>query len=185
MEQTVYWIDSKDRIMQVSASWDDFALQNEGAPCIAQKVCGSLLWDHISGDTSKMWMETLFKLVRLKKQPIERPYRCDSPNERRHMQMKIIPLEDRVLEVQHNLVRAEPRPYSVHTRTIGAGRLPRTRCSICGRIQHNHHWLEPEALIEVESKRTHTLLVSYAVCGECQQLSPEISSVASSNNSQP
>lgn len=185
MEQTTYWIDSKDRITQVSASWDDFALQNEGASSIAQKVCGSLLWDHISGDTSRMWMESLLGLVRLKKQPIGRPYRCDSPNERRHMQMKIIPLEDKGLEVQHNLVRVEPRPYPVHTQAIRAGRLPRMRCSICGRVRHNHDWLEPEDLIAVESKRTHTLLVSYAVCGECQQLSPGISFASSPNNSQP
>ena len=41
-----YEIDVEDRIVAASDSWDEFALENEGAHLVFANVKGDLIWDH-------------------------------------------------------------------------------------------------------------------------------------------
>jgi hypothetical protein len=174
IDQTTFWLDKNNQILNVSSSWDDFARQNAGESVLSEKVCGRPLREFINGDATRMWVDTLLVLARLQNKAIERPYRCDSPSERRYMQMSVIPHEDGVLEVKHSLLQTEPRRNPVHFRGILRGRVAsHRRCSICGRVYHNNHWVEPEVLDTLSDQNT-TLVVAYTVCVDCREGLPHL-----------
>lgn len=177
-----YHLDRKDRIIEVGGSWDRFAIENNSAPaCLSDKVCNRPLVDFISGDETRMWVYAVFMLARARQHPIERNYRCDSPDERRYMLMRVLPEQNGELEVQHEILRCEKRSHPVNFTPV-SGILPSShlRCSICGRLRNGGAWVEPETFLppdDLSHGSDKPLRVNYGICEECRQ------SVARSNES--
>lgn len=166
-----YTLDSDDRIVSVGGDWDGFARENDGSEILARTVIGRRLDEFITGDATRMFVRTMLMSARTLKRSIRRPYRCDSPQFRRLMEMTIVPLAQEMLDVRHHQIRAEPLPYTITiaavTSTAASGFVK--RCSICNRIRAEM-WSEVDAAV-IDGRLTvaaaAALKVIYGVCPDC------------------
>jgi len=163
-------LDAQLTILEVGGDWTHFAEQNGGGhSCAPPRVVGRPLRDFISGDATRMWVETALTYARLQGAPVERPYRCDSPTEKRHMLMRIVPF-GQALEVEHELLRVEPMRQPTHLlfEAVGAGR-PKRRCSRCNRIEERGVWFEPDDLDDQGAPRfPGAQPVTHILCPVCE-----------------
>ncbi|ACV35413.1 hypothetical protein [Accumulibacter sp.] len=167
-----YTLDSDDRIVSVGGDWDGFARENDGSEILARTVIGRRLDEFITGDATRMFVRTMLMSARTLKRSIRRPYRCDSPQFRRLMEMTIVPLAQEMLDVRHHQIRAEPLPYTITiaavTSTAASGFVK--RCSICNRIRAGKVWSEVDAAVidgRLTVAATAALKVIYGVCPDC------------------
>lgn len=137
---TVYWIDRDDRIVRVNEQWDRFAESNEGHGCTSAAVLGRSLWPFITGDSTRMLIATCMDRVRVHDRPVLRPYRCDSPELARHMEMSITMEDEGLLRVEHRLVEAQPKPLERRTVVLTPSRV----CSTCLRLEREGRWEDGE-----------------------------------------
>ena len=168
-EKNIYWLDGNDKIVSVNHSWDQFALDNDGAHLISLDILGKSIWEFVCGDVTRMWLETLFTLARLRGTPVMRPYRCDSPNIRRYMSLNIVLESSSVLRVEHLILSTELREIPVYMQAAKRFSVNVSlRCSICGRMEFDNSWVEPENYPESENKdRSGYVQVIYTVCKDC------------------
>lgn len=163
-EPVIYWLDRSWRIIGLNEAWQAFASANDGQGLEPEKVIGRPLWHFISGDATRMWLDTVLGRVRITQEPLERPYRCDCPGLKRFMKMRVIPKPGGVLRLEHHLVATEPRqPVYCTPYTPGTRGQQVLRCSLCGQIQHNGVWSEPGPSPD------GSYLVVYTVCPSCAQ----------------
>lgn len=163
---TAYWLDKNDLIERVSLFWDEFALANDGGKVVASKIRGKPIWEFIGDEQTVVWLKILFESVRKRQTPQERPYRCDSPSERRYMLMRVSPMHSGALAVENILLRVEQRRHPVFFSTTPGENTEAQRilrCSICGKIKKNLAWTEPDS--EADTLR---LPVVYTVCEGCR-----------------
>jgi len=166
---TAYMLDNQDRILSVSGFWDEFADENSGANLSSKDVCGRRIWDFVTSDVTRMWLASIFQLSRLRGTVIERPYRCDSPDLKRFMRMRIVSEQGGVLRIEHEILTTEQRPAPVRIQySANSMENNMQRCSICGRV-NNGGWEEPRA----EHAGTNSgIIVNYTVCEDCLSLMP-------------
>lgn len=178
---TKYWIDAEDRLIKVSETWDTFAENNDGRAVVSEAVIGKRLWQFVTGDITRMWVETVINRARFLNQPIEKEYRCDSPDEKRYMQMSIVPEENEVLCVVHKLLKTEKLPTKIcfeGKRVAKPGYVQ--RCSICNRLHIDNAWREVDlAVKERYIDAPGPVIVFYGVCDECVAALPRLQGVAS------
>lgn len=166
-DSIVFWLDDQDRIDEVNAAWNRFALANGGEGCVDRLVLGRGFRDFIRGDATRMLLDTLMLQARSWKKPIERIYRCDSSDVRRHMEMRIDP-EGKRLRFSHRLVYSEPMSAAVRfTYDLGGSTRRIIRCSMCNHVQVHRAWMEADAACadgEIQPEQ----LVIYSVCPGCK-----------------
>lgn len=170
--QLSYTLDPDDAITAVTGDWDRFALDNGGGESLSTKIIGRRLDRFISGDVTLMFVRTLLMSARTLKRTIQRPYRCDSPQVKRFMEMTIVPRGNGVLEVCHRQVRSEPYRYALPVTAAmpGTGSNFVKRCSLCQRIRLGQTWSEvDDAVLEgrLQQRATAELVVVYGVCPDC------------------
>jgi hypothetical protein len=172
---TTYRLDKNNCILSVSGPWDEFAQANNGLAACASRIQGRLIWDFISGDVTRMWVEALLQLTVVRQETMERTYRCDSPDLKRFMRMRIIPEESGILRVDHALLSVENRINPVQIRPLApaSNRRARFRCGICGRIEDEGTWVEPDAK---HGGASGVVTVLYTVCQDCMLAMPDASS---------
>jgi hypothetical protein len=165
-----YWLDEHRRIVAVAGSWEAFAHENGGLGLGPAELVGRPIWGFITDATTRMWFEVLLNTAELRASPIERPYRCDSPELRRYMVMRVVPESRSRLRVEHELVRTEPRRVPTHIEHVqsGHGGLVHVRCSMCGRVRERGTWREPDEQTEGPAR----LQVVYTVCPDCLRMLP-------------
>lgn len=164
---TAYLLDQDDCIVGVSGPWLEFSDENGGVGLDLESIIGKPIWHFVAGDDTKMWLSAILMHVRLKGEPIERSYRCDSPELKRFMKMTIHPGEHGALTVSHQLISTEEPPVAVFIKPgSGAKTLPTDlRCSICGKIKSKGEWHEPSDLVRDHNEFT----VVYTVCEHCRR----------------
>lgn len=93
----VYRINENDNIDFVNDAWSRFAIEND-AERLSDGVIGTSLWDHIVGvDVTQVYRDLLWR-VRTKMVSARFPFRCDSPEYYRRMELVVIPLEKERVE---------------------------------------------------------------------------------------
>lgn len=168
-KKNTYFLNDHDNIVSVDGSWDKFAKDNGGESVQSGDICGSSIWSFIKGDATRMWLEVIFQYVRLHGTSVERLYRCDSPELKRYMRMRIVPEENGTLRVEHEILDTEERAVPVYMQYgTTASKNTRQRCSICGRVNIDG-WKE---LTDKEAEALGNILVTYTVCEDCKQLMP-------------
>jgi len=142
-----YRIDNTDTIVSVSDNWYTFAESNAWhGRWRLEDVLGHSLWDFIQDAGTKHLYRELFRRVRGGSgfRPI--PFRCDSPDERRFLELFIEALPDHHITITSTIVRTELRSP---VRLLEAG-TPRsadflTICSMCKKIKVSpQHWADIE-----------------------------------------
>ena len=176
-----YTLDDKDVIVAVDGAWDHFALTNAGPAVCAESVLKRPLDDFITGDATRMFTRTMLMSARTLRRPLQRAYRCDSPDTRRYMEMLIEPQADGGVRLAHRLLKTEPiavrvpiqpatatmaRKYGTEVRALPAGYAK--RCSLCNRVWIGSAWMELDAAVTsglvINDK---SLRVIYGVCPAC------------------
>lgn len=174
-DHVTYWLDRDDNIVKVGGAWDRFARENDGPDARADAVVGRPIWDFVSGDTARMWLESLLGYTRLHGKAVSRNYRCDSPEVRRFLSMNVSREDRHHLRVEHVVEAIEPRDRAVGIVAATARTAhTRLRCSICGRIKGGDTWCEPDdpTLADQPGAPRNGFTVIYSVCAECQMLLP-------------
>lgn len=170
-----YWLDQDDRIVQVNPLWDQFALANGGEQrLLSSEIQGRRVFDFITGDQTRMYLEVLLQHVRFLHRTISRSYRCDSPTMKRFMSMSLTPATQGLVKLDHTLLKNEPFQQPViyrHEPEPQATALP--RCSVCTRLLIKGNWLTPEdAEILGFIKPGIPLPVTYRICPACRSKQP-------------
>ena len=171
-----YWLDENDRIIRVSAGWDQFAMINDGHAALSANIIGKPLTDFINGARTRHWMQTVLALTRLRNEPIEKLYRCDSTVEKRFMRMDVIPEPYGVLQIKHTVLVMESLPTEfVFNSVLFSHKAYISRCSNCLRLHIGERWLEPDEAYYAETLDLgQPLPVIYDVCKTCRVDSNEV-----------
>lgn len=176
-----YSVDKDDCISEVGGGWTAFANQNTGVGLSADEVCARPYWSFIQGDATRLWLASFFEAARVRGKTFEQSYRCDSPELKRYMQMRIVPRVDGGVRVEHELLRAERRSLPVQVRYDGIV-VPKAteevvpeaepsvvpRCSVCGRVWLGG-WREPIAAL---AGTYGYIRVTYEICEDCECVVP-------------
>jgi hypothetical protein len=104
----VHIVNRQDEITFVDEAWLTFAKKNDWSD--AGTVVGTSLWDHISDTTARHLYHLWMTQVRGSGKPITVPFRCDSPDARRFMELQIS-RQDQHLVFASRLIREEPREH--------------------------------------------------------------------------
>ena len=171
----VYRIDIDNTIVTVSRNWDSFAHGNAwNSECRPEDVVGHSLWDFIHDTQTRDLYEEVFRRVRVGKPCGPIPFRCDSPCERRFLELVLEPLPDGMIEIVSTIVRTELRDP---VRLLD-GETERSKdiimiCSICKKIETPPNgWTEVETglstLRPFECDRMP--LLTHGVCPDCYQV---------------
>ncbi len=167
-----YTLDATDTIVAVGGAWNDFAIKNDGAEIVSEKVIGKKLDQFVHGDETLMFVRTMIMSARVLKRPVVRPYRCDSPSLKRFMEMKVEPKERGEVDVSHRELRSEPSLHAVRVAAaaMGTSAISVKRCSICNWVRAQQVWSELDEAIaaqRVSLVDSQALRVVYGVCPDC------------------
>jgi hypothetical protein len=169
VESVMYALDADNNIIAVNRSWQSFASSNNAPELIDEQVIGQPLMQYISGNITKQFWQTLLDKARLTNSALHLDYRCDSPDLRRFMRIKVYRGDSDMLHFESVLLRTESRPVSIHfKRAQQRGADTKVRCSFCNNILYKNRWVEAESL--VAGKHSVTLDVIYGICPVCQSV---------------
>jgi hypothetical protein len=166
----VHRVDLHGRLCSVNRAWLDFAAEN-GWPITSADIVGRPLMDYIADTHTRYLYGMMLTRLRHGHGPISFEYRCDAPDCRRHMQMRIIADHAaREIEFQNRILHIERRS----AQPLWQPQRPRTAhpvdvCSFCKRVDTGQAW------VEVEDAVMHLRLfdcdrlpqVRQRVCSDC------------------
>jgi len=146
-EVFVYLIDNSDTIVSVSDNWDSFASGNAWDSTLRpQDVVGHKLWHFIEDVQTRHLYAEMFRRVRSGSHCRPIPFRCDSPQERRFLELCLVPLADGQIEIRSSILRTELRdPVELLERTTAKSNEFVRICSMCKKIATGQReWVEIE-----------------------------------------
>jgi len=171
-QPTIWRVGADDVITAVAGAWEAFATAN-GAPALASDaVVGRSLFDFIQGEEPQRIHRLLLLAVRSRSEgdTLAVPFRCDSPDMRRYMQLELACEDGGAVQFRATLLRAEPRP---HLRLLDSAerRAPGLLVSgsFCLRIRGpDEAWLDlDDAVARLELLGPAPPKLVYGVCAEC------------------
>lgn len=145
---------------------------SNGAPELVDGPLGTPLLSHVEGRSVRALLEALFEDVRERKGPVEVGYRCDAPDRRRFMRMRIEPGEDAEILVRSWIVREEPRePVRLFDRRVERSVEMLRACAWCRRILVEGEWLPAEDAVDrLELFERETVPdITHTICPTCRE----------------
>jgi hypothetical protein len=167
-----YLIDGKDRIVHVSDTWLEFARENEAAEsCHPDKILNQSLWDFIDGIETRHLYEIVLEKIRRTRRSVRLPFRCDAPDKRRYLELRITAAQNDTIEFSSTVLREEARD----TVELLKADIPRSEeflkiCSMCKKVEvTKNFWLDAEAAIAALRLFENSKLpkISHGLCREC------------------
>ncbi len=159
-----YEVDSSDLLINVNDAWQTFAIGNEAAHLVRERVLGQSLWDFVSDDITRLVYDVILRQVRNGARS-RFEYRCDSPDRRRLMEMTIAPghAGHVVFESSTVCVEWHRDPPVVATPTLARW------CGWCKRAHNDgHEWVDLGlASAESEPGRGRTPVLTDGMCSDC------------------
>ncbi len=105
----IWIIDDADKIVHVNDDWLAFAGENTAPQLTASSVLDQLIWRFIQGQETIYLYKQIFSRLRAGKSPVKFPFRCDSPDCRRFMEMKLSLLPGGAIQFIAQILRQEWR----------------------------------------------------------------------------
>lgn len=171
---TSYRIDADDRIVEVGGAWLAFATSNDAPSLSSLEVLGKPIWSFVEGPEVREIYALLFSAARDRNQTINVPFRCDSADMRRYMDMTITPSGNGTLNIVSTLRRSEPR-NAVRLFEAANHDLDHMLliCSWCKRVQiETGAWMEVEGAVRCMGLLDHGPLptLSHGICSHCRKV---------------
>ncbi|MGA8746132.1 MAG: hypothetical protein WB507_09735 [Solirubrobacterales bacterium] len=165
-----YAIDDQDRLIRVDGGYYRFAEENgwDGADA----SLGRVLWDFVSGGETRKIQRMLLRRIRNEVRTVELAFRCDGPDVRREMEIRIsADRAGRVVLFSTRLRSEEAREISQPMLDPNASRGADlvAMCAWCDRFEVGADWVEiEEAATRLELFRRSKLpQISHGICPEC------------------
>jgi hypothetical protein len=165
-----YHLDQRDEIAWVSDSWHAFAVANDAPELAPERVRGRSLWDFIADPTTAHLYEQILARVR-RDEAVRFNFRCDSPTQRRMMEMTIRLRSDRLVEFATLLLQVEERsPVMLLARSAPRSERRLGACGWCSRIKLDEdRWVSAEIVVRelrlFEQERVPQL--AHGICVAC------------------
>jgi hypothetical protein len=166
----IYRLDDRNRISFVNQDWLDFAIENQAPELNREAVFDQPMADFIADWETFHLYELIFRRVRMTGAGVVLPFRCDSPDLRRFMQLSIQLAGSGELELTGRILSLESRP-PVPLLDPEAPRSHEmlTLCSWCKRIK-----IDDDLFVEAEKAAASLGLfgptpprLTHGVCPEC------------------
>jgi len=178
----IHKIDELDRLILVNDEWMNFARENWSPSLEAGDFIGEPIWKYITDIDTRHLYSLFLDRIRKTQTEVNIPYRCDSPDKRRFMEMVIVPSPDCQVEFQSRIVKEEPRGEILLLRS------PRPKsdrliavCSWCKKVRlpewlggqggadSQTQWLEIEEFMPLLGPYTSTSFpaVTHTACQAC------------------
>jgi hypothetical protein len=170
----IWTIDDADKIVQVNEAWLAFARENTAPRLTAALVLDQPLWRFIQGQEAIYLYKQIFGRVRAGVSPVKFPFRCDSPDCRRFMEMKLSLLPGATIQFMAHILREERRdPVDLLEASRDRSGEFLKICSWCKRIDiPGRGWGEVEAAIDALDLFGHYSLprVTHTICDACYNI---------------
>ena len=174
-EVFVYRIDSTDTVVSVSDNWHSFASDNGwDSTSPPEEVVGHKLWDFIQGMETRHLYAELFRRARSGRHCRPVPFRCDSPEERRFLELVVAPLANGHLEITSRIVRTQRRDsVGLLDRQTDRSKELVTLCSMCKKMRTpQRQWVEIEdGLAKLKLFEADEMpQLTHGVCPDCYHM---------------
>jgi hypothetical protein len=164
-----YVIDGEDRLVEASSGYFDFAAENKLAG--ADATIGQPLWNFVAGDSVREVQRALLRRIRRSGTSVALPFRCDGPEVRREMILRIEPVgqDDRLLVSSRPLEEARRRRQAILDPDEPRGKRTVAMCSWCGRVSVDSGWVDIERAVEGMglAKGTRMPAIRQDLCDRC------------------
>jgi hypothetical protein len=101
----IWVIDGADKIVHVNDDWLAFAAENFTPQLTASVVLDQYIWRFIQGQETSYLYRQIFRRVRAGNSPVKIPFRCDSPDCRRFMEMELTLLPGDAIQFMAHILR--------------------------------------------------------------------------------
>ena len=167
----IWTIDEADKIVHVNDDWLAFAGENTAPQLTASVVLNQPIWRFIQGQETSYLYRQIFSRVRAGVSPVTFPFRCDSPDCRRFMEMKLSLLPGGAIEFISHILREEWRdPVDLLDNSRDQSGEFLKVCSWCKKINiPGQGWGEIEAAIAPLDLFGHhtTPRMTHTICDAC------------------
>lgn len=168
-----YAIDEHDHLVKVDEGFYAFAEENGWTE--AGSSLGRSLWDYVTGEDLKKVQRLLLRRIRDDVGDVELPFRCDGPDVRREMEIRILARPGgRAVLFSARLRSEEEREVSQPLLDPAAPRGDDTlrMCGWCDRFEVEGEWVEvEEAARRLELfERSEMPALSHGICPDCNEL---------------
>lgn len=172
-EALSYAIDEQDHLIKVDNGFYRFAEKNGWDE--AGTSLGRSLWDYVAGHEMKKLQRLLVRRVRDDIGDVELPFRCDGPEVRREMNIRIVARPGgRVVLFSARLRSEEERDLPQRLLDPSTPRDDDTleMCGWCDRFEVDGEWVEVEgAARRLELFNRPTLpSISHGICPDCNEM---------------
>ncbi len=168
-----YAIDDQDRLISVNDAWSKEA-ERAATPGLASPgVLGRRLWHLINDPTIAQFFGLVFTRLRTGRiSQVRYSFRCDTPTERRLLDLIIVPAPAHGLQFTASVLASQSRPAValldvLQPRSAGLLRM----CSWCKRVPlPDGTWREIEEAAPVFDvlDRAPPPLISHGICPDCE-----------------
>jgi hypothetical protein len=167
----IWIIDDADKIVHVNDDWLAFAEENTAPQLTASLVLDQPLWRFIQGQETVYLYKQIFGRLRAGKSPVKFPFRCDSPDCRRFMEMKLSLLAGDAIHFMAQILRQEWRqPLDLLNASRDRSEEFLKICSWCKKVNiPGRGWGEIEAAIEaLDLFGNHSMpRMTHTICDAC------------------
>ena len=168
----IWIINDADEIVHVNDAWLAFARENNAPQLTATVVLNQHIWRFIQGQETSYLYQQIFSQVRAGKSPVKFPFRCDSPDCRRFMEMQLSLLPGGAIEFISHLLREEWRePLDLLDNSWDRSGEFLKVCSWCKKIHMpGQGWGEIEAAIVALDLFGHRPMprMTHTICDSCR-----------------
>jgi hypothetical protein len=169
----IWIIDDADKIVHVNDDWLAFAGENTAPQLTAFSVLNQPIWRFIQGQETSYLYKQIFSRVRAGVSPVKFPFRCDSPNCRRFMEMQLSLLSGNAIEFISHILREEWRePIDLLDASRDRSGEFLKICSWCKRIDiPGQGWGEIETAIDALDLFDHHSMprMTHTICDACHE----------------
>jgi hypothetical protein len=170
VETLSYAIDDQDRLIRVDDGYYRFAEEN-GWDGVGASL-GRSLWDFVAGDEVRKLQRLLLRRIREGTRGVELPFRCDGPDVRREMNIRIAAdSSGRVVMFSARLRSEELREVPQALLDQGSPREDDflTMCAWCDRFLVGGEWVEVEEVARRLElfRRSEMPALDHGICPQC------------------
>jgi hypothetical protein len=168
-----YAIDDQDHLIKVDEGYYRFAEENGWDA--AGTSLGRSLWDYVAGQELKKLQRLLLRRIRNEVGDVELPFRCDGPDVRREMEIRIVARPGGRVVLFSARTRSEEareKPMPLLDPDAPRGQETLQMCGWCDRFEVDGEWVEVEEAAKRLGlfSRGELPTLTHGICPDCSEM---------------